>query len=80
MATPLTPKIVLCCALLVPLRTRQSYLLPAIKDMALRCARGGLIWILTKISSLKGCLDIVTAYPGKWWSHHVKNVVLGDTV
>lgn len=83
MATHLIPQIVLWCALHVPLSTEHSYFLHAIEDMALRCANGGLNWILAKTSLLKWCLDIGTACSGKWWNHHVKtyvNVVLGDMV
>lgn len=36
---------------------------PGQEEMASRCARAGLQWILRKNSSGKGC-------PGQWWSHH----------
>jgi len=35
--------------------------------MASGCVRGGLDWILEKISLVKG---IGVSCPGKWWSHH----------
>jgi len=39
-------------------------------EMALSCARGGLDWVLGKISSLKELPSIGTGCPGKWLSHH----------
>jgi len=36
----------------------------------LHCTRGGLDWILGKISSSKGLSNIATGCPGKWLSHH----------
>jgi len=38
--------------------------------MASSCTRGGLDWILGKISLLKEWSDIGTGCPGRWWSHH----------
>jgi len=38
--------------------------------MASSCIRGGLDWILGKISSLKALSNTETGCPGKWWSHH----------
>jgi len=38
--------------------------------MASSCIRGGLDWILGKISLLKEWSGIGTVYPGKWWSYH----------
>jgi len=34
------------------------------------CVRGGLGWILGKISLLKEWSGVGTGCPGKWWSHH----------
>ena len=48
------------------------------EEMASSCSRGGLDWMLGKISSPKGLLSIGTGCPGKWLSHHpwryLKNV------
>jgi len=55
---------------------RQSELLSYIAkiteggDMASSCVRGGLDWILGKISLLKEWSSIGTGCPGKRWSHH----------
>ena len=38
--------------------------------LASSCIRGGLDWILGKISLLKEWSGIGTGCPGKWWSHH----------
>ena len=38
--------------------------------MASSCIRGGLGWILGKISLLKEWSGIGTGCPGRWWSHH----------
>jgi len=38
--------------------------------LASSCARGGLDWILGKMSSLKEWSDIGTGCPGKQWIHH----------
>ena len=40
------------------------------EETASSCARGGLDWILGKISSLKGLSSIGTGCPGKTLSHH----------
>jgi len=34
------------------------------------CVRGGLDWILGKISSPEGLSSIRAGGPGKWWGHH----------
>jgi len=38
--------------------------------LASSCVRGGLDWILGKISLLKEWSGIRTGCPGKWWSHY----------
>ena len=38
--------------------------------MALGFRRGGLDWILGKISLLKEWSGIGTGCPGQWWRHH----------
>jgi len=38
------------------------------EELASSCARGGLDWILVKISSLKGLSSIGTGCSGKWQS------------
>jgi len=38
--------------------------------MASDCVRGGLDWILRKISLLKAWSGIGTGCPVMWWSHH----------
>jgi len=40
------------------------------KLMASSCFRGGLDWILGKITVLKEWSDIGIGCPGKWWSPH----------
>ncbi|KAM9591226.1 uncharacterized protein ACIBXB_006100 [Morphnus guianensis] len=40
------------------------------EEMASSCTRGGLAWILGKISLPKGLSGIGTGCPGKWWCHH----------
>jgi len=40
------------------------------EEMASRCARGGLDWILGKISLLKGWSGLGTGCPSRWWSNH----------
>jgi len=38
--------------------------------MASSCIKGGLGWIVTRISLLKEWSGIGPGCPGQWWSHH----------
>jgi len=42
--------------------------------MASSCIRGGLDWMLGKISLMKEWSGIGTGCPGKWWSHLKKRI------
>jgi len=40
------------------------------EGIASSCARGGSVWILLKISSLKKCQCVGIGCPGRWLTHH----------
>ena len=49
---------------------QQILILLLLLIMASICIRGGLDWILWKMSLLREWSSIGTGCPGKWWSHH----------